>query len=429
MKFKQVVLWGIPPVLLFMAVLVLWNNPVFKGYFSMGYWKAVGKFGESLRIAHARYVDANKSSYEKLTDSALEGMASSLDRYSGYFPPSEHKEFKDETKLRYYGIGIVIRKIEKGILVTRVFPGGSAFEEGVLPGEFIARVENQTVDGWSVREVSRRIKGEEGTDVRIGIKGTEGEEREVEVTRRRIELSSVEDAVADENGTGYVRIQQFTERTGKELSKSLEELKKKGLKRLIIDLRDNSGGLLDAAIDVAEQFLEEGELVVSVRERDGSEERTFFSKPETSPIRCPLVILINEGSASASEIVAGALSVSGRAKLVGEKSFGKGSVQVVFSLGDDSGLKLTTAMYFLPDGSTIHENGLQPDVLVECSEEDEAKLRDQRHQDAFKNPRAFEELFGFAPVRDRQYLSAVACLMNDVSKPSETDSKSSPAEP
>ena len=411
MKFKQVVLWGIPPLLLLLALLALWNNPVTRGYFDGEYWGSVSKFGESLRIAHARYVDANKTSYKKLTDTALEGMTSGLDRHSGYYPPPEHKNFQDDTKLQYYGIGIGIRKVEKGILVTRVFPNGPASEVGMLAGEFVAKVEGESVDDWTSRMVSQRIKGEEGTAVRIGLRKVSGEERDLKVVRGRIELDSVEQAQVDVNGTGYLLITQFTERTGKELRETLAILKAKGLQRLIIDLRDNSGGLLSAAVDVASQFLEKGSTIVTVQGREGSPERRFDSKPEKSPLSCPLAILINEGSASASEIVAGALRVSGRAKLVGEKSFGKGSVQTVFGLEDESGLRLTTAMYYLPDGSTIHENGIKPDIKIDCDEETEVKLRDQRHQDAFTDSLSFEELYGFAPVRDEQYLAAVALLM------------------
>ena len=411
MKLKQVVLWGVPPLLLFLALVALWNNPVTRGYFDGEYWESVGKFGESLRIAHARYVDENKSSYQKLTDTALEGMATALDRHSSYYPPTDYKNFQDETKRQYFGIGIGIRKVEKGILITRVFPDGPASEVGMVAGEFVAKVEDETVDDWTVRKVSKRIKGDEGTLVRISLRTGSGEERDVKVIRGRIEVGSVEEARVDINGTGYLRIEQFTERTGDELRDALDALKAKGLERLVLDLRDNSGGLLSAAVEVASEFLEKGSTVVSVQGREGFPERRFDSKPEDVPLGCPLVILINEGSASASEIVAGALAVSGRAKLVGEKSYGKGSVQTVFGLEDESGLRLTTAMYYLPDGSTIHENGIEPDIAITCDEETEAKLRDQRHQNAFTDPVAFEALYGFGPVRDEQYVAAVAILL------------------
>jgi len=156
-------------------------------------------------------------------------------------------------------------------------------------------------------------------------------------------------------------------------------------------------------VEVASEFLEEGKLVVSIKGRNNYPERSYHSKPKGPTRSYPLVILINEGSASASEIVAGALGVSGRARLVGEKSYGKGSVQTVFGLEDESGLRLTTAMYYLPDGSTIHESGIIPHVTVPCDEEMEGKLRIQRFQDAFSDPEAFEKLFGFAPVRDKQF--------------------------
>ena len=402
-KLKQVVVWGIPPFLLLIALLALWNNPVTRAYFESDYWRAVGKFGESLRLAHARYVNDEKVEYEILVDTALDGMTSALDRHSSYYPPPKYEEFQNETKLQYFGIGVVIRKVEKGILVARVFPRGPAEVAGVRPGDFVDKVEKTSVTNLSLSQVSDLIKGEEGTSVLIGLRNVDGHEHEVKVTRGRIQMCSVDDVHVDSNGTGYLRLEQFTSRTGDELRAALVALDKDGVKQLILDLRDNSGGLLSAAVEVASEFLEEGRLLVSIKGRNNYPERSYYSKPKGPPRSYPLVILINEGSASASEIVAGALGVSGRARLVGEQSFGKGSVQTVFGLEDDSGLRLTTAMYYLPDGSTIHERGITPHVTVPCDEEMEGKLRIQRFQDGFSNPEAFEKLFGFAPVRDKQF--------------------------
>ena len=402
-KLKQVVVWGIPPFLLLIALLALWNNPVTRAYFDGDYWKAVGKFGESLRLAHARYVDDEKAEYETLVDTALDGMTSALDRHSSYYPPPRYEEFQNDTKLQYFGIGVVIRKVEEGILIARVFPSGPAEVAGVRPGDFVAKVEKTSVTNLTLSQVSDLIKGEEGTTVLVGLRDVVGDAREVEVTRGRIQMSSVDDVRVDSNGTGYLRLEQFTSRTGDELRVALADLEKDGVKRLILDLRDNSGGLLSAAVEVVSEFLEEGKLVVSIKGRNNYPERSYHSKPKGPSRSYPLVILINEGSASASEIVAGALGVSGRARLVGEKTYGKGSVQTVFGLEDESGLRLTTAMYYLPDGSTIHESGIIPHVIVPCDAEMEGKLRIQRFQDAFSDSDAFEKLFGFAPVRDKQF--------------------------
>ncbi len=202
-------MWGIPPFLLAFALAVLWNNPVTQAYFDGEYWEAVGKFGESLRLTHARYVDGEKASFEKLTDTALDGMTSALDRHSSYYPPPDYENFQNETKMQYYGIGIGIRKVEEGVLITRVFPSGPAKEAGVLAGEFVAKVEMEVVIDWPLAEVSKCIRGEEGTSVLIGLLDIAGEEREVEVMRRRIEMASVQETRVDGNGTGYLRIEQF----------------------------------------------------------------------------------------------------------------------------------------------------------------------------------------------------------------------------
>ena len=402
MKIKKVVLLGIPSFLLAFAVAALWDNPVTRPYFDSAYWSAIGKFGESLRLTQARYVDEEAVGYDSLVDSALEGMTESLDRHSAYYPPPDYEEFQNDTKRQYYGIGVAIRKVEAGVLVMRVFPGGPAQTAGLRQGEFIAKVERESVEEWTLQEVTKRIKGEEGSSVLVGLRDLEGSERELEVRRGRIQMASVEEVRVDANGTGYLRIEQFTARTAEELRNALKRLDEAGVKRLALDLRGNAGGLLSAAVEVAGEFLPDGQVVVSAKGREGFRERVFKVERKGAPRDYPIVALVDEGSASASEIVAGALRVTGRAKLVGEKTYGKGSVQTIFSLDDESGLRLTTAMYYLPDGSTIHERGIEPDHLVECDDETEGKLRIQRHQRPFDDPDTFEALFDFAPVRDEQ---------------------------
>lgn len=402
MKIKKVLLLGIPSFLLAFALAALWDNPVTRPYFDSDYWSAIGKFGESLRLTQARYVKKEAVGYDALVDAALEGMTENLDRHSAYYPPPDYEVFQNDTKRQYYGIGVAIRKVEAGVLVMRVFPGGPAQAAGVRQGEFIAKVERESVEEWTLQEVTKRIKGEEGSSVLVGLRDLEGSERELEVERGRIQMASVEEVRVDDNGTGYLRIEQFTARTAEELRGALKRLDAAGVKRLALDLRGNAGGLLAAAVEVAGEFLPDGQVVVSAKGREGFRERVFKVEREGEPRQYPLVVLVDEGSASASEIVAGALGVTGRAKLVGEKTYGKGSVQTVFTLDDESGLRLTTAMYYLPDGSTIHERGIEPDHPVECDDETEGKLRIQRYRRPFEDPDAFEALFGFAPVRDEQ---------------------------
>jgi carboxyl-terminal processing protease len=232
------------------------------------------------------------------------------------------------------------------------------------------------------------------------------------VNRKEINVSSVEGVQVDENGTGYLRLVQFTSRSGDEFSKAMKELRDKGMKNLILDLRDNSGGLLSAAIDITQLFISNGQVVVSIKGREKENIRKFTASSEEGYPDVPLIVLMNEGSASASEIVGGALSVLGRARIVGEKSFGKGSVQTIFPVADQSGLRLTTAMYFLPDGSTIHDQGIEPDILVECSDENETKLRIQRYSQEVLDDKSFEQQFGFYPIADVQLQKAKELLSN-----------------
>ncbi len=376
----------------------------------MDYWNALFRFGESLRVTNALYVDKNKSEYSQLTDIAISGMVTQLDRHSSYYTPKQYASFKDDTHRRYVGIGVMIRKIDDGVLVTRVFPGGPAEEAGLCVGEHSVNVEENLLTGWELSKVSERIKGEENTYVEITVRSREGEDRKIQVQRQKISISSVEGVDVDGNGTAYLRLVQFTSRSGKEFKDAISKLEEGGMKRLILDLRDNSGGLLSAAIEVTECFLPRDQLIVSIKGRQVGDIREFKAESTDVLAHIPMVVLMNGGSASASEIVGGALSVLNRASIVGEQSFGKGSVQTIFPLEDESGLRLTTAMYFLPDGTTIHEQGIEPEYRVECSDENETKLRIQRYSQEIMDPKTFEKQFGFVPIIDLQLAKAEEIL-------------------
>ena len=389
----------------------IWLDPAKHSFFDADYWNALFRFGESLRVTNALYVDKNKSGYSQLTDHAISGMSSQLDRHSSYYTPAEYKSFKDDTHRRYVGIGVMIRKANNGVLITRVFSDGPAEKAGLIVGEYILKVEGNSIAGLDLAEVSSRIKGEENTSVEITIQSRMEVEREIKVSRQRINMSSIEGTDLDEVGTGYLRLLQFTSRSGLEFREAVSDLIDQGAERLIIDLRDNSGGLLSAAIEVAECFLPNGQLIVSIKGRKSEDIRNFKANSNKSFKDIPVVFLMNGGSASASEIVGGALSVLGRAQIVGEKSFGKGSVQTIFPLSNDSGLRLTTAMYFLPDGSTIHEQGIEPDILVDCTDENETKLRIQRYSQELMDNETFEKQFGFLPIVDEQLKKAEEVIL------------------
>ena len=411
MRFKKFFIWGVPSFVLSFLLCKVWLDPSKQSFFDSEYWNALFRFGESLRITNALYVDKNKSDYSQLTDIAISGMVTELDRHSSYYTPKQYTAFKDDTHRRYVGIGVMIRKVEEGVLVTRVFPGGPAEESGLSVGEYITKVEDEVLAGWELAEVSKRIKGEENTSVQITVRSILGEMRGISVLRKKINISSVEGMNVDQNGTAYIRLVQFTSRSGGEFKEAISDLKEKGMKRLILDLRDNSGGLLSAAIEITECFLSKGQLIVSIKGRKTNDVRDYHSNTEENLSEIPMVVLMNEGSASASEIVGGALSVLDRAPIIGEQSFGKGSVQTIFPMEDESGLRLTTAMYFLPDGSTIHEEGIEPQFKVDCSDENETKLRIQRYSLDIMTQETFEKQFGFIPIVDLQLGKAEEVLL------------------
>ncbi len=409
--------WIILPVWLLCGIIGfgltnLWINPSLRTFFKPDYWHSVSKFEEALRLVNAKYVDQNESGMIKLTNQAIQGMISKLDRHSRYFGQAEYDMFHDDTHRTYVGVGIMIRLDDRGVVITRVFPASPATESGLAVGDIIQRVDDLSVEGKDLEQISNRIKGEPGTKVKISAESLLGEIKDVEVTRKKIIISSVDISNLDANGTAYIHVVQFTEKTGNEVRKALGSFKEKGMKRMILDLRDNAGGLLSGAIEVASLFVHEGEPIVIVKGRGQGQKRVFKSKGNGPYLDIPIAILLNEGSASASEIVAGALSKSERAILVGEKSFGKGSVQTIFSLTGGTGMKLTTAMYFFSDGTTIHETGIQPEHHVPCSDENQTKLRLQRHAAGAPMGKKFFDLYGFTKIQDKQLLKARTLLLN-----------------
>lgn len=389
-----------------------WHNPSSRAWLEIEFWQQWLRFGETLRISHAEYHDLNNSTFRNLTDNAITEMISNLDRHSSYYTPEEYRLFQEDSHRQYFGIGIMIRKIGMGILVSRVFENGPAEKAGLKVGDLIGKVDDASLDGLELNEISSRIKGVAGSSVLVEVRRKENV-YSFEVTRGQIQVSTVDRFYVDENQTGYLHLIQFSSRSSEEMASALKEMQGKGFKRLILDLRDNAGGLLSSAIEVAGFFLPDDQLVVELKGRDAAKSRIFRTRSKFPKIDVPMVVLINESSASASEIVAGALSILGRAKTLGEKSYGKGSVQTIFKLSDDSGLRLTTAMYYLPDGSTIHEQGIVPQIIVECSEENETKLRIQRNMNPeLIEEREFDDLFGFSVVEDQQLMEAKRVLMN-----------------
>jgi carboxyl-terminal processing protease len=385
----------------------LYFEPASRSLLNPRYWLALIKVGETLRVAEAHYYDDNRSGFSNLSQLAISGMAHSLDRHSAYYNPSQYYHFQQGMNMMYAGIGVKIRKSEQGVLITRVFPGSPAATGGLSVGDQIIEAEKTSLAALKVSEVGAIIRGLPQSSVDLKVLAMDQSIRTCLVTRKNIEMSSVEDWWVDENRTGYLHLSQFTHRTQAEVEDALQSIQARGASSLILDLRGNGGGLLDAAVEVAGYFLPAGQTVVSLRGRSSEEHREYKTDSVIHPLEIPMIVLINKGSASGAELLAGALSKLGRAELVGETSFGKGSVQTVFPMSDQTGLRLTTAKYYLPDNSTIDEKGLDPDHIVPCSAEDAVKLSEQKDLLRVLDANQTEALLGFSLVEDLQLAFAM----------------------
>lgn len=299
-----------------------------------------------------------------LMQGALKGMIESLDDpHSSYFTKKEMKEFQEDIKGKYVGVGMVIqKKVNEPLIVVSPIEDGPAYKAGIKPRDKITEINGKSVYSLTSEESVKKLKGKKDTTVKVTVfREINNTTKEFELKREEIELKYVKHKMLEDN-LGYLRLTQFGTDVNKDLEKALDDLKNKGMKALIFDLRSNPGGELTQAIKVASLFLEKGK-VVSTRPKKGEE--IFYSREGKYFGSFPLVILINGGSASASEIVAGALKDHKRAILVGEKSFGKGSVQTLLPLPDGDGIKITTAKYYTPKGISINGTGIEPDVKVE----------------------------------------------------------------
>ena len=324
-------------------------------------------FGDVVGIVEQAYVVPVDN--KKLIEAALAGMMTALDPHSNYLPPSNYDELRERTEGQYSGVGLTITS--EGGLVKVISPmdESPAAKAGVQAGDVISSIEGQNASGLTVSQVSEKLRGSVGTSVRVTFLRDGEDPLEVVLTREIIKVQSVTGRV--EGDFGYLRVSTFNENTGRELTEAIAKIKaeKPGVKGYVLDLRNNGGGLLNAAIDVSDAFLERGEIV-SQRGRKPEQIQRYSAKPGDLTGGLPVVVLVNYGSASASEIVAGALKDHERATIVGLTSFGKGSVQTVIPLrqGQDGALSITTARYYTPSGASIQKIGIEPDLEVARSE-------------------------------------------------------------
>jgi carboxyl-terminal processing protease len=316
---------------------------------------SVKSFTHVLSVVERNYaepVDTDKVIY----DGAIPGMLRVLDPHSNFFDPKQYALFKEEQQGKYYGVGMTVQQRENQTVVLAPFVGSPAYKAGIRPGDIIQKVDGKSCDGLTTTEVADMLKGAKGTVVHISL-GREGWEKPIEVTVTRDEIPrpGVEYFTMVKPGIGYVRVSTFNETTDSDLNDALRQLDVSKLDGLIIDLRNNGGGLLNQAVGMADMFLDKNEIVVSHRGR-ASQERRYYAVRGNQGIEVPVIVLINGQSASASEIVSGAIQDHDRGLIVGEVSFGKGLVQTQFPLTEDTALLLTTARYYTPSGRLIQRD-------------------------------------------------------------------------
>lgn len=328
------------------------------------------------------YVEGQNLKYQDLVYAALKGMLNTLDPHSEFMEPEKYKELQSDTQGAFGGLGIVIYMKDNFITVVSPMEDSPGFKAGIMTGDRIIKIDGKSTEKMSTQDAVKILRGEPGTDVKISIlRPSSGQVKDYKLTRAVITVDMVKDINGkkefpiSDNKIGYIRLVQFGEKTSADLETALKKLKDEGMQGLVLDLRGNPGGLLDQAVDVCEKFLPRGDLVVTTEGRNPSQNSVRKARGRGDELHnMPMVVLVNLGSASASEIVAGCLQDTKRAIILGEKTFGKGSVQSILPLGDGSALRLTTAKYYTPSHKVIHEEGITPDIVVPVTDEDERDI-------------------------------------------------------
>ena len=336
-----------------------------------------------LELIRQDYVDADKVGYQDLVYGALKGMVATLDPHSEFMDKRKFEELKKDTEGAFGGVGITVTVKDNVLTVVAPMEDTPGYKAGILAGDRIIRIDGKSTERMSLSDAVGKLRGKPGTKVSITIfRPSSSTTKDHELVRAEIKVGTVKDILGktefqlSDNNIGYIRMTQFGEHTASDLERALEKLEEQGMKGLVLDLRGNPGGLLDQAVAVCEKFLPRGQLIVSTEGRGENQKTEYTAKglKPRSKEKLPMVILVNGGSASASEIVSGCLQDLKRAVILGEQTFGKGSVQSILPLNEGAALRLTTAKYYTPNHWVIHEKGIKPDILVPMSDEEERSL-------------------------------------------------------
>src|SRR5256712_10841216 len=369
-----------------------------------GVYENLKVFTEALSYVESNYVEEVEA--DKVIQGAIRGMLKTLDPHSSYMPPDVYREMQVETEGRFGGLGIEITMRDDVLTVVSPIEGTPAFRAGIQPGDQIIKVDGESTKEMSLVDAVKKLRGPEGSAVTISIfRQGFTEPKDFTISRAVIQIKSVRWTKLQDD-IGYVKLRSFHKTTEEELEEALQDLGEQLIKTLILDLRNNPGGLLEQAIAVSNVFLEGGKLIVSTKGRLPSQNMKGFSKSEGFHVSYAMVVIVNGGSAAASEIVAGALQDVQRALILGTSTVGNGSVQTIIPLSDGSGLRLTTAKYYTPKGGEIHGKGITPDIVVEKPQEADNQEGEQK---APRNRRQIE-LPGDDLSDDPQLLKAVDFL-------------------
>jgi len=337
-------------------------------------YEQVELFADAVSALRQDYVDEVDS--KKLIYGAMKGMLSSLDDYSQFMDPDEYKEIQVETKGEFGGVGIEISSREGILTIITPLAGTPAEAAGLKPNDKIVKIDGKVTKNMTLNEAVKLMRGKPGTSVTLTI-WREKEVFDVPIKRDVIHVRSIKKSELIEDKIGYIKLVEFQENTARDLDDALKKLEAKGMDSLILDLRNNPGGLLDGAIDVSEIFLPKDKVIVSIKAKSPRQAEVFSSSGKTVHPDYPVIVIVNEGSASASEIVAGAIKDNKRGIVIGAKTYGKASVQTVIPMKDGSALRLTTALYLTPSGNLIKDEGITPDVVVERAVIEKKKKKDE----------------------------------------------------
>jgi len=408
---KKEILWSLGLGLFLLFSLVIINSNVIQGVVEKGseVYEQVRLLTEVFTLIRNNYVEPVDD--RKLIYGACEGMVSKLDPFSQFMDPTAHEMMKSETEGKYGGLGIRIAIREGRLTVVTPLPGTPAYELGILPGDKIMRIDGKDTQDITLSQAVELLRGNPGTKVTISIL-REGQKDLIDftITRAVIKIQSVPNSEMLTDKIGYIEMSEFSQDTPSEFDKAWKKLDKQGMESLILDLRYNPGGLLTTAVEICKNFIGDRKLIVYTQGRSEQQVTKFFAEEKAKYEKIPLVVLVNKGSASGSEIVAGCIQDWKRGIVLGEKTFGKASVQSLMSLSDGSGLRLTTAKYYTPSGRSIHDLGITPDIVVEVPAETMAKLMKEREK-IYGLPKEVEKEKVTEKIKDPQIERAKEILL------------------